>query len=263
MVDQIISLRPSDAVEGGAIPKDKNNKITLARFVQWDYNGKAPMTTALKLTLVDDDGEEHEQYYSVASPDRFIPTEDGRGLVAVGAATNLTKSSNYFLFAQNLVSAGFPENKIAGDPVIFENLYAYWIGIPEPTRTGLTRTAEQQARGVRELLVPQKVLSSPAIAGGKGVKAPAKAAVKAAPPAATEDVVAADGDLTAKAVAFVTKLVTEAGGPITRKQVAARVFRDMAKDPQRDEISNLIFSADFSAELLAGGLKVKGEEISQ
>ena len=156
-----VSIRPSTMVEGGAIPVNQNLTLKEARFNLFDYQGKAPVTTACRLVLVSDSDEEYEQQYSVGNPDRFQPSEDGKTLVAVGEAVALNKSCNFAVLMDALVNAGFPENKLGADISALDGLYAYWIGVPEPSRAGIARTAEQEARGARVVLVPSQLHTLP------------------------------------------------------------------------------------------------------
>lgn len=250
---QDVSIRPSDMVDVGVVPVDKNLLVKESRFVLFDYQGKAPQVTAARLVLLDDDGIEAVQHYSVADPTRFVPSQDGKSLVAVGTASAINKSSNFHILMENLVSAGFPENKLGKDISAIEGLYAYWIGVPEPTRAGLQRTPEQAARQ-RVIPVPSQILRLP-WEKGKG-----KTATKATPKA---EEVANRGSAADIAVGFVNRLLDETGGSLTRQQVAVRMFRDLASDPERDAIAGALFAPGIQAALTAAGLTVKGETISK
>ena len=245
-----VSIRPSEMVEGGAVPVDQNLTVKEARFVLFDYQGKAPKTTAVRLTLVSDKGMENEQHDSASDPARFIPSEDGKSIIPVGTAVAINKSSNFHVLMDALVNAGFPENKLGSDISVLDGLYAYWIGIPEPTRSGLVRTAEQMARGPKILSVPSKINSLPW-------------EKKAAAPEAAKAPEAAGDDVTAKAAMdFIGKVVAEAGS-VTRQDLAVRVFKDLAKDPNRDAVATLIFSPVIQAQLIANGFTLDGETISK
>jgi hypothetical protein len=110
-----LSLRPSDFILGGGVPSERNLTVKTAEFCYWNYNGQADATTALKVVFLDDDGAEYIQYYSAGSPDRFKPSSDGKSLEPVGDASKVSKNSNFFLFIESLVEAGFPENKLSDD----------------------------------------------------------------------------------------------------------------------------------------------------
>lgn len=256
------SIRPSEMVEGGAVPVDQNLKVKEAKFALFDYQGKATPTTAARLILLSDDGVEYTQHYSAADPTRFVPSQDGKSLIPVGSAPALNKSSNFFVLMNNLVSAGFPENKLGNDITALDGLYAYWIGVPAPKRSGLQQTAEQSAKE-KIILVPSQIYNLPwekpsskpttPKAGAKAAAAPKSAAPASAP---------SDGGNTSDAaLAFIQGVVQESGS-ITRQDLAVRVFKDLAKDPNRDAIASMIFSPAIAGLLLANGLKINGETIS-
>ncbi len=250
----MVSIRPSEFVEGGAVPVDRNLTWKENRFALFDYTKKdgtvVATTTALRVTYVDDDGAEFVQHYSAADPDRFQPSADGKTLVAVGAAQALSKSSNCYLLLSELVNAGFPENKLGEDVSILDGLYTYNRAIPEPTRSGLKSSEPVEGARPRTLSVPSQILRLPWEKGnGKG-----KAAAKKA------DDGGDSGDVTDKALAFVGKVV---GDGITRQALAVKLFKDMGRDPDKDAIASLIFKPEFQAVLLANGYTVDGENISK
>lgn len=253
---ETVSIKPSEFVEGGAVPVERNLHWKECRFNIFEYKKKSgevvAKTTALRVTYVDDDDQEMEQQYSVTDPERFIPSADGKTLVAIGSAQNLSKSSNFYLLMNALINSGFPENKLSGDVSVLDGLYTYNIGLPEPKRVGLARqVVEGETVRERVLSVPSKILSLPWEKKGKGKGA--KAAASAAP---AEDV-------TEKALAFVGKVIDAAGGPVSRQDLAVKLFKDLAKDPDKDAIAGLIFKPEFSAALLANGFSVDGEDISK
>lgn len=253
-----VSLKPSEFVEGGAVPVDRNLTWKECRFAIFDYTKKdgtvVAQTTSARITYVDDDGTEFVQHYSVSAPDRFVPSKDGKELVAVGVAQSLSKSSNYYILMNALINAGFPENKIGEDISALDGLYTYNIGLPEPKRTGLVRQAEEGARE-RVLSVPSQILRLP------WEKKGGKVAPKATKKADVEDAEGDDDAVTAKAVAFVEKNLVD--GETTRQKLAVAVFKQLAKDPDKDAVASLIFKPEFQVALLANGYTVAGEKINK
>jgi len=251
-----ISIRPSEFAEGGAVPVDLNLLWKECRFAKFDYTKKdgtvVATTTAARITLKDDDGTEYVQHYSAADPERFVPSADGKTLVAVGSAQALSKSSNFYVLLNALVNAGFPENKLDADISVLDGLYAHHIGIPEPKRSGLVREAPADGTTVREkvLSVPDRILKLPWENKGKaGAKAaPAKKA--AAEPEAT--------DATDDAMALVAELSTKAdGAPVKRQQVATAAIR-----AKKQAVAAFVFKPEFKAALEANGYALDGEEIT-
>jgi hypothetical protein len=254
-----VSIRPSDFVEGGAVPVDRNLTWKECRFNLFDYGGKAKQTTAAKIVYVDDDGQEFEQQYSVGDPERFMPSADGKTLVATGAAQALSKSSNFYLLLNALINAGFPENKLSEDISSLDGLYTFNIGLPAPKRAGLAAqpTTDGQATRDKVLSVPSQILRLPW--EKKGGKATAKPGAKAVKAEAEDE---GDSDISAKALAFVAKHL-DGDGNTTRQKLAVAVFKDLAKDPDKDAIAGLIFKPEFAATLLQGGYTIVGENISK
>lgn len=252
----MVSIKPSEMVEGGAVPVDRNLTWKECRFNLFEYKTKAgevvATTCALRINYVDDDGQDYEQQYSVSDPERFIPSQDGKTLVAVGSAEVLSKSSNFYVLMNALVNAGFPENKLEEDVSSLDGLETYNIGVPMPKRAGLK--ASEPAEGGRErvLSVPSQIIKLPWEKKGKTT---AKSKAKEE----TED---EGGDVTDAALEFVGKAVDEES-PITRQKLATRLFKTEAKNPNKDAIATLLFKPEFQVTLLANGYTVDGEEISK
>ena len=254
------SLKPSTFVAGGVVPVDQNLLWTKCRWGNFDYTKKdgtvVATTFAALIKVKNDAGEEYDLTYSAGDPAKWSATEDGKKPVnADNPDASFSSSSNFFLLMNNLVSAGFPENRLPDDGDIskLEGLYAYHIGLTEPKRQGLTG-AEPRADGrERVISVPSKVLKLP------GDKATTKAAPKTGSKAtATES----SADVNDKLGKFVAEQVTAAGGTITRQKVATALFKTYAKDPDKDAMAGLIFKPEFQVVLLANGLSLDGENIT-
>ena len=252
----MVSIRPSNFVEGGAVPVDKNLLWKECRFNLFDYTRKTgevvATTIAAKITYVDDDGAEYEQQYSAGDPERFTPSRDGKTLIPTSEGASLSKSSNFFILMNALINAGFPENRIPenGDISVLDGLYAHHIGLPEPKRSGLARPAPADSARERVISVPDQILKLPWENKGKSAgKAPAKSATKVAP---VEDA----GDATADAVAMVTEMLASAE-KVTRQQVAAKAIR-----AKNQAVAGVVFKSAFQAALTEAGFAVEGENIS-
>jgi len=259
-----VSIRPSDMVDSGGAPVDRNLLVRDAKFVIFQYtkkdgspalkpDGTPAKTIAAEITLLDDEGNENVQHYSVGDPERFVPSGDGKTLVSVSGAESISKSCNFHILMNGLVNAGFPENRLDDDISSLKGLYAYWIGVPEPKRPGLARTAEQDAR-TRVIPVPSQIHKLPWEKAKAGMKVPVAGATRAR--------VVASENVLARTVEFVG-LVVDESGMATRQELAARIFTDLAKDPERDAIAAAMFSPAIQAALLAKGFAVDGEEISR
>jgi hypothetical protein len=247
-----VSIRPSEFVEGGAVPVDRNLLWKECRFANFDYTKKdgtiVASTISAKIVYQDDEGTEYIQHYSAGDPARFAPSADGKTLEALTESANLSKSSNYYILMNALINAGFPENKLGDDISVLDGLYTHNIGIPEPKRSGLVREAPAEGARERVISVPDSIIKLP-WEGKAGKAAPAK---KAAAPAAEEDA----GDAEAAALAMVTEMLADAD-KVTRQQVATKAIKT-----KNQPVAKLVFSPKFAEVLTANGFALDGEEIS-
>ncbi len=254
-----VSIKPSQFVEGGAVPVDRNLLWKECRFANFDYTKKdgtvIASTISAKITYQDDDGTEYVQHYSAGDPARFQPSKDGKTLEALTASENLSKSSNYYILMNALINAGFPENKLGEDISVLDGLYTHNIGIPEPKRSGLVREAPAEGARERVISVPDSIIKLPWENKGKG--APAKATPAPAKKAATAAPVEEDtGDAEADALAMVTEMLAEAD-KVTRQQVATKAIRS-----KNQPVAKLVFSPRFADVLKENGFSLNGEEIT-
>ena len=246
-----VSIRPSQFVEGGAVPVDRNLLWKECRFANFDYTKKdgtiVASTISAKILFVDDDGTEYTQHYSAGDPARFQPSADGKTLEALTSSENLSKSSNYYVLMNALINAGFPENKLGEDISVLDGLYTHNIGIPEPKRSGLVREPVEGARE-RVISVPDSIIKLP-WEGKAGAKAaPAKKAAETT----EEDA----GDAEADALTMVTEMLADAD-KVTRQQVATKAIKS-----KNQPVAKLVFSPKFVEVLTGAGYALDGEEIS-
>jgi hypothetical protein len=249
-----ISIRPSEFVEGGAVPVDKNLTWKECRFSLFDYTRKSgevvATTCAARIKYVDDEGTEYVQHYSAADPERFLPSKDQKTLVAQAGAQALAKSSNFHVLMNALVNAGFPEDKLDADISTLDGLVTFNIGVPEPKRSGLKR--EEPAEGARErvISVPSKIVRLP------WEKAPAKGAAGKAPKAAAAEAPA--DDLSADAVAIVASVIKGDVESATRQRIATEAIR-----AKKNPVAKYVYTDDFAAALIPAGYVLDGETISK
>lgn len=253
MVEQkAISLNPSDMTEGGLLD-DFTATWTKVSFEMFDYQGKSQPAPALKVTMTMEDGETAEQYWSVGSSKDWIPSKDGKQLVAVGSATGLRKSSNAAILLLSLVNAGFPGEKIGNDASVFEGMVAHHVRVPAPKREGLGGPPRTDNQGrVREatILTVSEVKKLPweAATGAADAKPKAARKPKAAAAKAEESESSGGGsdDVAAKATAFVMECLAEAGDSgVIKKDLPTMAFKKLAQDPDRNTIVQLVFKDDF------------------
>jgi len=274
-----ISLKPSSAIEGGVVPVDRNLLYKECRFTLFEYPARKDGTivmgkdnqpaksVALRITYVDDDGNESVQHYSAGDPERLVPSASGLFLEAVGSVEAYSKSTNMHVLFNALVNAGFPENRLDDDKLgvsVLDGLYAFHIGVPEPDRTNL-RAAPAAGEQTRKKLisVPSKIHKLPwdnkkalqvalqAQGPAAGAAKPAGAGGKKAPAVEESD----GSDASQAALDMVAQALTKADS-VTRQQLATKAIRD-----KKDAVAQYIFTPDFKASLLAN-YNVDGEKIS-
>lgn len=263
-----VNLNPTTYVQGGLL-SDVDVELKEIRWTTYDFNGaaeKASLCARCIFTTLDGDGEEHEQYLSAGSLDRFIPDDDtdGKKLKQVGTAEKMTKGTNWHLFIQSIVDKGGDLTPLQEDISILDGSKFHVVRVPAPKRTGgnIQRRTEREP----EVLVVDKVISLPwdKKAGAKGKATasakPAAQTKQAAAPAAaaaTSD----DGDDAMTVVSAVSAVLE--GGPVTLANLKIKAFREIGKDKSlsNDKKSALakMITPDFLAE---SGFAIDGDTVS-
>ena len=241
-----MSLRPSEASEGGAFPRGYLT-VTAAKFGEHHYmtkdangnptpslndQGKPTITMAAIITLENDTGDQFEQVYSIGRPDRYTISADGQ--VLEGGV--LSKNCNFYKLMTEVVNQGYPEGSIKDNlSETFVGMSAYW---------------DEMDNGTRKLIVPQGQLTLPGT-NGTAPAAPVAAAAPAAAPA----------DMVAKAVELVQAGVA-ANGSMTRQQLGAEAFNQNLDASNQQELMNVIFSESLITALAAVGITLDKETFS-
>ena len=240
-----MSLRPSEASEGGAFPRGYLT-VTAARFGEHHYmtkdaqgnptpslndQGKPTVTMAAILTLENETGDQFVQVYSVGQPARYTVSTDGQ--VLEGGA--LSKNCNFYKLVVECVNQGYPEGSIKDNlSETFVGMAAYWDEMPN---------------GQRTLIVPQGQLTLP---GVNGTAPAAPAAAPAASPAA---------DMVATGVELVQAGIAQ-NGSITRQQLGQAAFGQNLDNASQIALMNLIFDQSLVDALAAVGITLQGETFS-
>jgi hypothetical protein len=260
-MDGALSLRPSDAQAGGFLD-DLDVTLREARFVIWDYMGKANPAVALKVTMEEADGITHEQYYSAGDPNKVTPSPDGKTLIPQAGATGLNANTNALAFIGSIINAGFPEDKLGSDASVFDGLGAHVNQVAQPKRAGL----KDQKEGKTYLLVTKITRlpwDAPAPKAAKGAPVNRSAAPAAGPrpvtpaPAAAPAVPsngAATPEMIEKARGTVISILTEKGGSVPRSKLSQEAFRLLSNDPDRNAIVKLVYDDGFLTQSVAEGV---------
>lgn len=257
-----VSLKPSDAVEGGGLLDDEDVKVVESKFTMFDYGGKAQPVPALMFKLDRmDDTEPVVQYWSMGKALDWIPSDDGRELVPIGKATQLTVGSNGMLLITSLINAGVPESKLGDDVSIFEGMECHMNRVAAPVRKGLTQKEGQTILTVSKIhKMPWDTPTAKSKGGGKRKAAASKGKATAA--------VASNGaaDIEALAIEFILGILandeTMQGFPegIPKAKLAPEAFAALSSDdPNRSAIVRKVFEDAF---LNAGPWSYAGGKIS-
>jgi len=243
MAKEAASLNPEDFVEGGGLIDDVDVVLKELSFEMFDYQGSAPETPSLKV-LMDVDGDEMDQYYSMGSPKDWMPSDDGKQLIAVGTASGIRMSSNGGIFLKSLIDAGFPTERLGTDISVVNGTEAHVIRVPAPKRSGIKQTAKQKEReekyGPATILVVGEILTLPGESKAKGkAKGKAKpAAGKGKPKPKTS------GDVEEKTTEALVSILAEVG-TLTKKEIPGHLFKTLKDDPDRNEAIKIAFDDEF------------------
>lgn len=250
-----ISLKPSDATQGGAIIESGDVLIESVRTCLWDYNGKVPKPVpALAVAMDAGDAGKFVQYYSAGSTEYFVPSDDNLRFVPVGEAKGINANTNAMLFLVGLVNAGFPEDKIGEQVNVFDGTRAHMHSVPQPKRSGLTGTKDGAT-----VLVADKILALPWENGASAKTAKATTPKATAPKATAPSMIAGGSAAAAPASAAVDpnspifaqaqegmiNILASMGGQIDAAAIASKAFSLYAKDPNRNAIVQLIYKPEF------------------
>jgi hypothetical protein len=182
---------------------DEGTYNTGIRMLLRDYDEKSG-----KVIEVSEEHPEREWFFSMGSPERIVPTEDGKAVVYTEAmrekiekaggdpdVVQLMKTCNFVRFFREAVNAGMPADFLSSpedDVTKLEGVVVVVVQNDDGTKTVKSKNPDEEDKTeARKITLPVDFLVAP----WKGGKAPAKAGAKAAAPAA------AKGKATAKAAA--------------------------------------------------------------
>jgi len=228
-----VSFDPRKLAAGGGLLDDVNVEFTECRFEMFDYGGKAPEAPSFHAKLVDiDDGEEHEQYWSIGKASDWEIIEDGAALYPAGKKVKAVNvSSNFGQLLVSLGNAGFPSEIMdKGSVFALNGLKAHVIRV-EMKRKGLKRSAEQEEKGYEQTcLTVDEIIALPGEAAS----------------AAAETQAASEDEVVEAAVKFVTGVMGDEG--VAKKDLPKLAFDKIKDEDARNAILEYIFSDEFLKE---------------
>jgi len=231
--------------EGGGLLNDVICTWKDVGFELWDYNGNQPTKDPfLKVTLVDEDGEEVSQYWKAGDAKNWVPSTDGKTLVKTGSSTGVNRGTNMGALMQSIVDSGWPEEEMgSGDDVsIFEGMVAHMIRVPAPKRSGLAPRAPRADGKTFEdtILTVDEIITRP---GEKTAPAKKGRAAKAAP-AATAGTAPAEGELVKLASDSVVNILKDKLGTnpagLPKGDFPGLLFSELRGNDLRNDVVTLI-----------------------
>lgn len=238
MAQKGLSLRP-DTFSKGGMPSLIKGRITEAKFLSFDFNGKSDPKPCLMLGIEDVHDPEltYEQHYTAGNPANFEPSEDGNFLCPTHEDVALSNRSNLGALLNAFVAAGFPEDKLeGGDAREFKDMVVLFTKrLPEG------REAQGDNPDAGKLYLPETIIAMPGESmpdSGDGKKAKAaggKKKAKAAPSKKAEDNGDSGDDPEAVAQAAVLEILGAAEGTLPKKELFAPItkheaIKGLAKD---------------------------------
>lgn len=233
MAGQPAGLKPSQFVEGGGLVSDVDVVLQEVAFVMWDYNGTLPTANpAIKAKMVEEDGTEHEQYWSAGQAKDWVASDDGKRLVAAGNSSGLNSGSNAGILLTSIVNAGFPEDKIGDDITVFKGMKCHVIRQAAPKR-GIVRAPRADGRVFEDtVLVVSKIHQLPWERKGAATTTAATAT-------------GTDGSLAEKATGLVMEILASEGKAIPKQQLVTKLFQHVKADPDRNKLVQLVHQDSF------------------
>jgi hypothetical protein len=239
-----ISVAPSDAVSGSGAPDNVDTTIVEMTAATWDYNGSQEPSAFLLVKLKDDDGTEHDQYYSAGDLSKIVPSDDGAYFYPAegSSATGLNNNCNAYLFLGALVDQGFPEDKLRDEGFqTAVGLRGHMNAIaPKKKREGLEG-------GNKPIGVFTKIHSLPWEQKGKGSSSTSSISTRGSTSTqAASTIKNGDADeLNTEAIEAVVAALAKADGPIEVKRLGMAAFQAAPKATHRKELIKYVTTNEF------------------
>jgi len=229
-----ISLKPSEMSAGGGLWGDLDATVTGMAFKTSPPGYAQVPVTVLEVNVIEDSGEEHEQFLSCGKGN--TPTPDGKGLEDGG---KFNSGSNAGLFLASVITGGFPENRLEEDVSIMVGMKAHFERAAAPKRN-IAKAPRADGRVFEDtVLIVTKVLQLPwdAPKTVKGKSGSAKTKTVAGKGGGDEI-----GKIAGEAV---MQAVIENPDGLTKQQLAAKVFQIVKGKEEKAEIVKKVYDDAF------------------
>lgn len=267
-----VSLNPKHADKGGGFLDDVVVKITEARFVIYDFEGKAigGPSVCTRLMLVDEETGEaiaNPQYFGVGNPEHRSPSDDGKMLDALkDGVEGLPENCNTVEFINSMIEQGFPAARLdAGDISVLDGTILRLGQVPIKGQDGVVkmRTGADGKEYPKTKSICTEIVQLPGVGKKNSKKAAGKATTGAAP------VEAEGNDIANKATEVILSLLADEKneGSIRKSQIVSKAFpilkAEKVDGPTMNKVTKLAMSDDFLKDRAKEGYwKIEGGVIS-
>jgi hypothetical protein len=230
---QGVSLLPDDFIQGGLID-DVDARIVTARWVEYDYGGKAEKPAlAIHLNILTQDGE-HDEYYSCGDLSRLQPNRADGGRTLLPLDGHIIRNTKAAWLLESFIVAGFPKTDIGTDLAAFDNTEVHLLRRADPERVGL-KSQRDPSKGQQTTLLVKNILSLPKDPNklqfvGAGVNASQSVGAPSAStgaPAAVSAPAQAGVDIEAKATEHILNVLGSNGGVIAKAKLSAELIKSV------------------------------------
>jgi hypothetical protein len=244
---------PKNFAQGGGLLNDADVVIKEASISMFDYGGKRPdAVPAVRFLLGLEDGSEMEQYWSCGAASDWMPSEDGKKLVAIGKKTQLNSSSNAAILLASIVNAGFPEAKIeaSGDDVsVFQDMEGHVMRVPAPKRGGLVKTPNADGTTREDtILTFASITKLPWEKKGGKASVPKATGAKTAPTPTPEPEENEGEDVSVedRTQQVLLEILAATPAGLKKQELPGAIFKAVgAGDPQRTAMVQIAFKDEF------------------
>ena len=266
-----VSLNP-DTFQSGGFFEEGFYSVKEARFTREGPENYPIARTFARLTLAPEEGGEARiQYWSVAAPTDFVPSQDGRILEQVGRRVAPNDNSNFAELIRSYVNAGFNKSTITDDiGELFDGAVLYMILQDAPERAGLERTKPASApdNWKPQIVVVGEIKQLPGVISvavsvpvapsqrGRAAQSTPRATTPTAPsaaPVAQYDGAGTADEVKGEVLSFLLSTLG-AEGPLERGVITTRAMQTYGTDGRRAGIIGLLNNKEHLDSLVADGL---------
>lgn len=254
-------IKGQEFVQGGLI-NDVDVTVKEARYVMYDYEGKSAFGEACccKFVLVDGDGNEHSNYWSVGGSKEgdFVPSKNGKYLESLNGRTSLAKGSNYQIMVSSLEdNCKMPEGFLNDDLSVIEGAKLHCIRQAAPKRQIAGSKEPKEGEREKDILIFSTAIKAPWGKGGS--KTSTSSSSKASSSNDGDDDNESDVETTVKKL--VLTALAENDGTMVLSDLGIHVYREATASgmaaSDRKKVMPLLTDEDWVAGI--NGVTIDGD----